>query len=686
MIGFLLLNLAGLTSAIITQDNVIFNKVNDVTTTRSHWLVTFVMNFNEYEIYLRKLSYNIEMANCVADEVVKKYNASRAEYFLGTFLNMKNEIRHLNETHRKVLSSYTDLKRVTTRNKRAILPISNVFKFLFGVPSDDDLKSIRKHMGKLARNQKDIIHVLEENISILNISRREISENRQTLNELISVLGTMDLKINKLAKQLNTRINDIQDFTTVYFKLDIYIEEVKMMLTQAHIYLENFKLQLNMLSLGHLSPSLITPSNLKELLLDIKSRLPKTLILSDDPVSKLWHFYQYLTCTTVMHQSNILVLVSIPLLDLNENYEVYELHSMPFPYFVGENMTKGSKESKNGLKEMTATYELEASAMLINQGRTKYALIEQNEISKCKNQVLHFCNIKSPIFQVNLSKMCVISLFIKDETKINTYCQVMVRPSSRLPSARYIDSNIWGIALSSSLRLTVVCYETQMRKAIVTIKPPVALFRLDMNCFAYSDFMTLSPSYHDKSKYIKQMSIGQFWDIQQLRNSSIWNKLHFAVPNISKLILPKELLPVKQISMDHLIYSLKRINKNRKDSYEINWIAILLPTALMTTVLIIICYCCKNKEKLGKLSPAWLARKARGVDKNSSHQERMVATDRSVNVITVSDAESAPEPPKEEQEMQTANRNSSIIQKLYPSVDIISSNNDGKRYDTHPKV
>lgn len=152
MFGFLLLNLVGLTVALITHDNVIFNIINEVTTTRSHWLITFAIDFEGYEIFLKRLSYNVEMASCVADEVVKKYKDLRGTYFLESFSNLQLEIKSLNETHKNILNSYTDLKTVTARSRRAFLPISNVFKFLFGVPSNDNLRTVRNHIGKLANN------------------------------------------------------------------------------------------------------------------------------------------------------------------------------------------------------------------------------------------------------------------------------------------------------------------------------------------------------------------------------------------------------------------------------------------------------------------------------------------------------------------------------------------------------
>ena len=57
-----------------------------------------------------------------------------------------------------------------------------------------------------------------------------------------------------------------------------------------YLYGTCIQLQLNMLSLGHLSPIVITPRVLKKLLIEIESHLPEFLKLPYDPKRKIWKF------------------------------------------------------------------------------------------------------------------------------------------------------------------------------------------------------------------------------------------------------------------------------------------------------------------------------------------------------------------------------------------------------------
>ena len=45
----------GLSESVLVKRNVVFQKVNEITTTRSRWLVTFVIDLNPYEQFLTKL-------------------------------------------------------------------------------------------------------------------------------------------------------------------------------------------------------------------------------------------------------------------------------------------------------------------------------------------------------------------------------------------------------------------------------------------------------------------------------------------------------------------------------------------------------------------------------------------------------------------------------------------------------
>ena len=117
-------------------------------------------------------------------------------------------------------------------------------------------------------------------------------------------------------------------FIDIYSQTDIILSEIKDSVQRATFYLENLCLVLNMLSLNHLSPSTITPKNLRKLLLDIKTRLPSSLKLPEDPMANIWYFYQTFTCKTILDGDKVLVIISIPLLDFHGEFVVYKVYNV----------------------------------------------------------------------------------------------------------------------------------------------------------------------------------------------------------------------------------------------------------------------------------------------------------------------------------------------------------------------
>ena len=149
--------------------------------------------------------------------------------------------------------------------------VGSALSFLFGVVSEDELGQIRNSVNVLERNQQSILHVVKESLTILNVSRIQISENRHAITELIVALQKKNTRINRTSELMEKQILKLEQFIDLYLKRDLIIDELKQMTQHAMFYLENIRLQLNLLSMGRLSPSIISPSNLRQLLLDVKA-------------------------------------------------------------------------------------------------------------------------------------------------------------------------------------------------------------------------------------------------------------------------------------------------------------------------------------------------------------------------------------------------------------------------------
>lgn len=94
------------------------------------------------------------------------------------------------------------------------------------------------------------------------------------------------------------------------------------------------------------------------------------------PVNDIWYFYNTLTCTAYLDRHKILIILSVPLLDQRERYDIYKIHNLSLPR---QNMfISGGKKI-----DLIAKYDLSAHAFMINEDQTKYALLSSK--NACNN-------------------------------------------------------------------------------------------------------------------------------------------------------------------------------------------------------------------------------------------------------------------------------------------------------------
>ena len=122
----------------------------------------------------------------------------------------------------------------------------------------------------MSQNQQDIIHILDEQMTILNVSRVKIAQNRDAFIDLVKCVKLFEARLRKLTTAVQPRFEHIEMCVNIYSVMDSILSGIKDAIQRAVYYLENLRLELNIMSLGHLSPSTITPQALKLFLAQIK--------------------------------------------------------------------------------------------------------------------------------------------------------------------------------------------------------------------------------------------------------------------------------------------------------------------------------------------------------------------------------------------------------------------------------
>ena len=101
------------------------------------------------------------------------------EHLIGlTVDNINMAIKDITEAHEIFTNISGMVHNENNRNKRSLLPLGGLFSFLFGTADQDDLDDIKKEVQTIYDNQVHQTEVLNDVISISNVSRTLINENR----------------------------------------------------------------------------------------------------------------------------------------------------------------------------------------------------------------------------------------------------------------------------------------------------------------------------------------------------------------------------------------------------------------------------------------------------------------------------------------------------------------------------
>ena len=546
---------------------VIFRQTQLIEQLRSTWLVTLVYDLTTVQKYVGGLSGNLDAARKIITTIETEYDfpmegsklfhndvynihVFAEEGYRRVFAQLKRELANLQRSHTILKSELHTYDLLGGRSKRGLIPIlGKALGYIAGLVTTDQLRNVKASIRSLESNQDNIVHELEHQISVVNMSRKYIQENRDAINKLTIGLRDVEDKLDNVTHVLSAQILEIDRFMQIYTQLDIMIAQIRQLIDNAGRYLDNLRVELSFLSLGHISPNIISPKDLLELLNGLKNQIPNGFKLPMHPTRKLWEFYRFLTCSALLDQDRILVLLSVPLLDTDAYYELYSATSLPFAF---ESASDGSTHG------LMASYKLEAETFAIDTHRTKYVFLTAEETNVCLHNVGEYCNIRKATYSVEHSHSCAIALFTKHNEKIERYCQVKVNFNVQLPQALYLDDGTYAIASDREVKLRVTCHRNSLATNLLTIKPPISIIQLELTCTAYNEKITLLPYFFSETKYRPKHD--PFLGLLKSTNFSmtnIWEPFHAALPNYTNIELPDNLQKVEDVSMTDFINKIR---------------------------------------------------------------------------------------------------------------------------------
>ena len=355
------------------------------------------------------------------------------------------------------------------RNKRSVLPFGGLLKFLFGTADNDDVEDMKQDIQRLYDNQVDQANILNDVVSITNISRGLINENIMKINEIIKTITFLNDSIDELYERLRPLYHS-RRFQLLHSETQTHHLRIQTLIRQIHNDIGLIKQYLSIHSTGKLTPSITDPIHLKQELLKIQDKLPTRLSLPEDPQKNIWHYYRFLTVTPIAHANSLLLMIKIPLIDLDSGMNLYKIYNLPIyhPHI-----------------EKSLKYQIEGTNIVVTKDNKYATILADTEFLTCTLAEGHFCD--HGLYHVDTSHWCLTALFFKDDDKISKFCKLEIANIAG-PQANYLDQGLWAISLINPMHMEIKCED---HTHVKTLQAPITFVKLQPACSAFSSDIKL---------------------------------------------------------------------------------------------------------------------------------------------------------------------------------------------------
>ena len=296
------------------------------------------------------------------------------------------------------------------------------------------------------------------------------------------------------------------------------------------------------------TPNLISPYDLRNILLDVQKKLVANPKLSLPTDTTIWSYYQFLKIDAVMSKNLLVVVLTLPLIDKDLEFHLFQAHNLPL---LHPDMKK------------VFTYELENQYLAIRSDGNYITIPDHDDVLTCQISAGHFCNLNTPLYPTSRTTFCPYHLFVNDKDKILAYCKMNIVDYQH-DTAINLGQNIWALSILEPVDLHVTCL-TQSYDIRVTTN--FHLIELENSCQAYSPSIILPSSNIIKSEYNQSLIEERFFNYD-VKYTSIPNFFVMNVFSITQLSEDKlnelalDLPPIRAIPMRNISALLTPIDKN----------------------------------------------------------------------------------------------------------------------------
>ena len=102
--------------------------------------------------------------------------------------------------------------------------MGEVLNVLFGTITEEELDVPERRLKASEKGQLELAQVEKDSMTILNITRVELADNRRNINELVEGFKKMQVELGNITVELVTRVIKLEDCIRKYLRFLTIVE------------------------------------------------------------------------------------------------------------------------------------------------------------------------------------------------------------------------------------------------------------------------------------------------------------------------------------------------------------------------------------------------------------------------------------------------------------------------------
>ena len=521
------------------------------------WLLSFTIDLRPYLEHIEQLDVQIDqfMASVLEltrdfeqasgnDTQLKSLHADITRLTVQEVSLCKVEINELRDAYFQLRDTFsyrqlgtnsrdrTGYRKIGTkgqRSKRSFLPwVGKILSGLTGTVTEEELKVVKEHISILADQNQGISQVVEDSLTIINVTRADVRENRETLNHLGDVVQSLANKLRSLYEDVIVAMQREILYDQYLNRAHTVFHIIGSELRQTSISFIKIKRQLENAMQGHLAFDLLPRQDLRTLLGQIEKALPHNYLLPYG-IDNLKQYYSEVPTILMNGDQAVHVILAVPIAPLESMLTIYE------PVYV---------PSLNNDSSKAYQYILEAEALAVTPDHYGFRLLTRVEAEVCSQGGVKFCKLNKATFRTAQVKTCITALFFKDQAQIDNNCPVVTTVVPKRPVIKHLFEGNWLMFSPKNERLQVSCSAVGERRSElprISVNRGVNTISLPMSCSARSDSYMLPAYYKNETTY--EVKHAFYLETIAMNQVNLFANVSQTMPNYDKANSIPRLIP-----------------------------------------------------------------------------------------------------------------------------------------------